>query len=124
MAQPRILLVDDDPEIALFLELLFELEGLALEVAESGAALAARLERPGIDCILLDVTLPDADGIELCAAIKRGGAAIPVVVASALPGDEVEERARAAGADDYLSKPFDNADLIRRLRLQVGASPR
>ena len=115
---PRILLVDDDPEIALFLELLFELEGFTLEVAASGADLRARLAAPGIDAVLLDITLPDADGLYLCSALKADPStrALPVLVVSALPGDEVARRAAQAGANEYLSKPFENAELIRRLR--------
>jgi len=118
----RILLVDDDPEIALFLELLLELEGFTLEVAASGAALLARLAAPpGIDAVLLDITLPDADGLHLCRALKADPAtrSLPVLVVSALPGDEVERRAARAGANEYLAKPFENAELIRRLRTHL-----
>ncbi len=118
----RILLVDDDTEIAAFLELLFEMEGFALEVAPSGAALLGRIAAPGIDAVLLDITLPDADGLELCTQLKQSPAtsAIPVLVVSALPGDAIARKARAAGADDYLAKPFENAELIRRLHLHLG----
>lgn len=114
----RILLVDDDPEIALFLELLLELEGFALEVVTSGAELLARLASPGIDAVLLDITLPDADGLHLCSTLKADPAtqALPVLVVSALPGEEVVRRAERAGANEYLAKPFENAELIRRLR--------
>ncbi len=117
-SRQRILLVDDDPEIALFLELLFDLEGFGLEVASSGAALLDRLASPGIDAVLLDVTLPDADGVNLCRRIKCDPAtqALPVLVVSALPGEDVVRRALRAGANEYLSKPFENAELIRRLR--------
>ena len=90
--------------------------------ADDGAVRLPRLPvaYPGQGAVrFADITLsPDADGLQLCRALKGCPAtvALPVILVSGLPGNEVARSARLAGADDYLPKPFENADLIRRLR--------
>lgn len=119
----RILLVDDDPGIAAFLELLLEMEGHAMELATTAAAVRERLACPGSpDLVLLDITLPDADGLEVCRWIKSA-TALPVLVLSALPGEGIACRAAAAGADGFLPKPFDNAELVHWIRDRLVGSP-
>lgn len=119
---PTVLLVDDDPEICDFLATLLELEGLAPRVA-GGAAEALRLA-PGAAVALIDVAMPDVDGLTLCRRLREAGFRAPILLASARPGPELPRQAAEAGADGFVPKPFDNADLVARLRQQIEAAGR
>jgi DNA-binding response OmpR family regulator len=116
---PRILLVDDDPEICHFLATLLELEGLEPEVA-CGAEEALRAA-PGADAALIDVAMPEVDGLTLCRMLREAGFTAPILLASARPGPELPLQAAQAGADGFIRKPFDNADLVARLRDAIAA---
>lgn len=111
----RILCVDDEPAILRLLGVVLAADGHeAVAVADAKAAMAA-LNRGGIDAVLVDLGLPDRDGLELIAAI-RTMATVPIIVVSAR--GEVEEKVAALdlGAADYVTKPFDGAELRARLR--------
>jgi DNA-binding response OmpR family regulator len=116
---PRVLLVDDDPEICAFLATLLELEGLQPEVA-AGAEEALRAA-PGTAAALIDVAMPDVDGLTLCRRLRQAGYRAPILLASARPGPELPRQATEAGADGFVRKPFDNADLVARLRHHIAA---
>jgi DNA-binding response OmpR family regulator len=116
---PRVLLVDDDPEICDFLATLLELEGLEPLVAQ-GAEEALRVA-PGAAAALIDVAMPDVDGLTLCRRLRAAGFRAPILLASARPGPELPRQATEAGADGFVRKPFDNADLVARLRQQIEA---
>ena len=113
-----MLVVDDDPEIVTFLSTLLELEGIESSVATSAAAALEQLAQARPDLVLLDIAMPDRDGIDLCKELKRDPrtAEVPVFVVSARPGKDVVERALAAGAEEFIRKPFENAELISRIR--------
>jgi DNA-binding response OmpR family regulator len=120
---PRVLIVDDDTEILTFLSTLLELEGIEPIVATSAAA-ALRLLGDGRappDLLLLDIAMPDRDGLDLCRALKKDAAfrRIPVFVVSARPGKDVVDRALAAGAELFIRKPFENGELVARIRERV-----
>lgn len=113
----RILLVDDDPEISTFVMTLLELEGfeplLAATATEAREAFAAG----GFALVLLDVAMPEVDGLTLCRELRASSAPrVPVFVVSARPGDDIVEEALAAGADRFVRKPFENAALIDAIR--------
>ncbi len=110
----RVLLVDDDAEICQFLVTLLELEGLQTRVAHTAEAALAGL--PGSDAVLLDVAMPDVDGLELCRRMRRSGFAGPILVVSARPGPDLPHKAAEAGANGFVRKPFDNAELVARIR--------
>jgi len=114
----KVLVVDDDPEIVTFLSTLLELEGIESSVATSAAAALEQLEQGAPDLVLLDIAMPDRDGIDLCKELKSDPrtAEVPVFVVSARPGKDVVERALAAGAEEFIRKPFENAELISRIR--------
>jgi DNA-binding response OmpR family regulator len=120
----RVLLVDDDPDIGRFLAMLLELEGFSPEVATRGeeAIDACRRERPA--AILLDVAMPGLDGLELCRMLRGTGLDCPILVVSARPGADVSARALEAGADEFIRKPFDNANLLERLRHHLSSRVR
>ena len=118
----RVLVVDDDPEIVTFLATLLELEGIESQVATSANAALAMLDRAGPpQLVLLDIAMPDRDGLDLCRALKRDPRTrdVPVFVVSARPGKDVVERALAAGAEEFIRKPFENQELIARIRTRL-----
>ena len=121
----KVLVVDDDPEIVTFLSTLLELEGIESSVATSAAAALEQLQQTRPDLVLLDIAMPDRDGIDLCKELKSDPrtAEVPVFVVSARPGKDVVERALAAGAEEFIRKPFENAELISRIRVRLSASP-
>ena len=120
----RVLVVDDDPEIVTFLATLLELEGIESQVATSAAAALTMVERAGPpQLVLLDIAMPDRDGLDLCRALKKDPRTrdVPVFVVSARPGKDVVERALAAGAEEFIRKPFENRELIARIRSRLSA---
>ncbi len=123
MAVPRVLLVDDDPEICQFLAMLLELEGFAPVSATRAADALALAAEDAPAAVLLDVAMPDIDGLELCRRLRAGGVTAPILVVSARPGQELLQRAADAGADEFIRKPFDNADLVDRLRHWMAVRP-
>jgi two-component system response regulator PrrA len=112
----RILAVDDDPAILRALRRGLMLEGFEVDTAESGKEALARIVATPPDAVVLDVSMPGLSGIEVCTTLRKGGTEVPVLMLSAL--DEVTDRVAglAAGADDYLVKPFDLRELALRLR--------
>jgi two-component system, OmpR family, KDP operon response regulator KdpE len=115
MSPQRLLVVDDEPQIARGLKVILRDAGYEVETAESKAdALAALSVRPP-DAVVLDLVLPDGSGVEVCEEV-RTWSQLPILVLSAI-GDEREKvRALDAGADDYVTKPFGTEELLARLR--------
>ena len=116
MTSPRVLLVEDDPELAAMLVELLTEEGYAVDAAPDGQrGLHLGLTRD-YDVLLLDRGLPAIDGLDLLSRLRGQGRTTPTLVLSALanPGDRVA--GLDAGAEDYLGKPFDVEELLARLR--------
>ena len=114
----RVLCIDDEPAILRLLAVVLEHDGHEAISAASGREAMAMLARGGIDAVLLDLGLPDRDGLELIASI-RSQSAIPVIVVSAR-GDIAEKVAALdLGAADYVTKPFDGEELRARLRVAL-----
>ena len=113
----RILLVDDDPEIRTSVRVGFELQWRDVEFSEADtAAEALRLvEKTRPDLVLLDVGLPDMDGLAVLREI-RAFSAVPVVMLTARDESIDAVRGLEAGADDYVAKPFDHLELMARVR--------
>ncbi|MGI5268294.1 response regulator transcription factor [Nonomuraea sp. CA-218870] len=116
MAGHQILAVDDDPAILRALRRGLRLEGFGVDTADSGAGALELVAVRRPDAVVLDVSMPGMSGIEVCARLRDGGTDVPVLMLSAM--DEVADRVAglAAGADDYVVKPFDLAELVLRLR--------
>jgi DNA-binding response OmpR family regulator len=115
----RILVVEDEASLAKGIAFNFELEGYEVEIVADGAQAAARLARPepgGIDLVVLDVMLPGLDGFAIVQRMRAAGNFTPVLMltAKSLPEDTVH--GLEAGADDYLTKPFDLNVLLARVR--------
>lgn len=111
----RVLVVDDEPQIRKLLRVSLGAESLqVIEAANAEAGLAAlRQDRP--DVMILDLGLPDADGLELIPRIREISS-VPIIVLSVRDDEGGKVRALDAGADDYLTKPFGIAELLARIR--------
>jgi two-component system KDP operon response regulator KdpE len=118
----RVLVVDDEPEIVRGLSAVLRDAGFSVDSASTkAAALAAVSTRPP-EAIVLDLVLPDGNGVEVCREV-RSWSSLPILVLSAV-GDEREKvRALDAGADDYVTKPFGTEELLARLRAILRRSP-
>ncbi|WP_416443772.1 MtrAB system response regulator MtrA [Leucobacter sp. HNU] len=114
----RILVVDDDRSLAEMLGMVLEGEGFLTDHSADGAeALEAfRVSRP--DLVLLDVMLPGIDGIEVCSRI-RAESGVPIIMLTARTDTTDVVRGLEAGADDYVVKPFNPAELIARIRARL-----
>lgn len=112
----RLLVVDDDPAIRRGLRRALGLSGFAVEAAEDGETALALLGAGGVDAVVLDVSMPGVSGVDVVRRLRRRGDDVPVLMLSAL--DDVADRIAglAAGADDYVVKPFSAAELELRLR--------
>jgi two-component system response regulator MprA len=112
----RILVVDDDQAVRESLRRALILEGYEVELAADGTQALRSLSQSAPDAIILDLQMPDVDGLEVCRRLRALGDATPVLMLTARDavGDRVE--GLDAGADDYLVKPFDLNELFARLR--------
>lgn len=112
----RVLLVEDDATLASAIVRGLRESAFAVSVASTGTQAVALAREGKYDVVVLDVLLPGMDGIEVCEAIRAGGDPVPILMLTAL--DAVEHRIRGlnAGADDYLSKPFDFGEFVARVR--------
>ncbi|MEO1483207.1 MAG: response regulator transcription factor [Myxococcota bacterium] len=117
MSRPHILVVEDEDHLAAGLKLNLDLEGFDVALARNGReAMNAFLGPRPFDLIILDVMLPDTDGFEICARLRDSGNFVPVIMLTARSAAEDRVRGLDAGADDYLSKPFEFDELVARLR--------
>lgn len=112
----RILLAEDEPKVAAHLERGLREAGHLVDVARDGMAALALAREKDYDALVLDVMLPNKDGIEIIRELRGFGIRTPAIMASAK--GEVGDRVRGldSGADDYLVKPFSLAELLARLR--------
>ncbi len=115
----QILLVEDDRNLRGFLKKAFREEGCAVDECEAGDRALDRALRRSYDCIVLDLMLPGLDGFSVVKELRQRGVHTPVLILTAR--DEVDSRVRGLelGADDYLSKPFDLAELMARVHALV-----
>ncbi|HLW23828.1 MAG TPA: response regulator transcription factor [Steroidobacteraceae bacterium] len=112
----RVLVVEDDRMIAQGLETALKQDGYAVDRVADGRAAAEALRSTRFDVVLLDLGLPERDGIDVLRELRRRGDATPVVILTAR--DEVRDRIEGldAGADDYIVKPFDLDEVSARMR--------
>jgi DNA-binding response OmpR family regulator len=115
----RILIIEDEPRILGFLRLGLEAEGFAVDGAEDGAAgLALALTEP-YALVVLDLLLPELDGLSLLRELRRRRPEIPVLILSARSDLPTKLRGFELGASDYLSKPFSFDEFVARVRVHI-----
>jgi DNA-binding response OmpR family regulator len=112
----RILVVEDEPGIALGLEDDLRLEGYEVELVGDGLAASKRAREENFDLILLDVMLPGKDGFEVCRELRRAGLKTPVILLTAKAQEAEKVLGLDLGADDYVTKPFSPRELRARIR--------
>ena len=123
----RILIVEDEPDIALGLQRDLALEGYSVEVVADGDAALARARSESFDLVLLDVMLPGKDGFAVCRELRRSGRRMPIILLTAKAHEAEKILGLELGADDYVTKPFSPMELRARikaaLRRGVGETP-
>lgn len=115
--QARVLIVEDETELARMLRLNLQRQGYVVDEVKTGEAALSALTSWHPDVIVLDLGLPDIDGMEIIERVRGQGASIRIVVLSARGQHRDKIAALDAGADDYLTKPFNMGELVARLRV-------
>jgi two-component system KDP operon response regulator KdpE len=114
----RILVVDDEPNILASVRALLVASGYDVTTAMSGRGALDSLERELPDVVVLDLGLPDLDGVEVCRLVREERT-VPIIVLSARGAETDKVRALDAGADDYVTKPFGSSELLARIRVAL-----
>jgi DNA-binding NtrC family response regulator len=118
-SKASILVADDEVEIREGLELLLESEGYSVSSVDTGQAALARVDEQPFDLLLLDVSLPDRNGLELLREIRQKDASLPVVMITAYGSIDMARSAFKNGARDYITKPWSNDELLTQVALAV-----
>ncbi|MGN6303945.1 MAG: response regulator [Mesorhizobium sp.] len=111
-----ILIVDDEPPILRLLRTSLASQGFQVIEAANGEAALAEAGRSGPDLVILDLGLPDMDGLDVIRTLRDGGNAVPILVLSSRSDEKGKVEALDLGADDYVTKPFGTAELFARIR--------
>jgi DNA-binding response OmpR family regulator len=116
---PKILIVEDDPAVRDVLRIALEREGMTVEAVGDGATALESFRSNGtLDLVILDIMLPDTDGITLCQEIRRGSD-VPIIMLTAREGERNVVVGLEVGADDYVTKPASPAEVVSRVRAQL-----
>ena len=111
-----ILIVDDEPPIRRLLRTSLASQGFEVIEAATGDGALAELERSSPDLVILDLGLPDIDGLDVIRTLRENGNAVPILVLSSRSDENGKVDALDLGADDYVTKPFGTAELFARIR--------
>jgi DNA-binding response OmpR family regulator len=120
---PRILVVEDDDALARLLELELGHRGMTVRLVADGPRAESAVEAFRPDLVILDVLLPGMDGEQVLARLRSSGCDVPVVMLTALDRPRLKVGALEAGADDYVTKPFDIDELVARMRAVLRRRP-
>lgn len=115
----RILVVDDDPDISMMLKLMLEFKGYSVRTADRKEEIYRVLGSDTIDLIIMDMLLSGINGTDICTELKQNKdiSDIPVMMISAHPN--AKEICQQAGANDFISKPFDMQDILSKIELHT-----
>lgn len=114
----RILIIEDEKGIAEIERDYLELEGFSVSIESNGVSGLSRAENEDFDLIILDIMLPDLDGFDICRSIRKSKD-IPMIMVSAKSEKIDKIRGLGLGADDYITKPFDPAELVARVKAHI-----
>ena len=122
VAEPLVVLVDDEPNIRETVSFILEMEGFRVETAGDGEEGLAKIRALRPPVVLLDAMMPKRDGFDVCRTVKADQqlAGVKIVMLTALGQKADQEKGRAAGADFYVTKPFDEEELLALLRRLTG----
>ena len=109
----RILVVDDEPAIVRFLRASLESQGYIVAAAADARTALDMVRRGAADLLVLDLGLPDMDGLDVVKRIRESGAALPIIILSSREKESAKVEALDRGADDYVTKPFGVDELLR-----------
>lgn len=115
MALRRVLIFEDNPSIQLLLRLFFEKRGFEATIVKDGTSAVAKALELQPALIVMDLIMPGKDGVEACADLRRAGVKTPIVMLTSKNFADDKARALAAGADAYLLKPLNPAELDRAI---------
>lgn len=115
MNLPKVLLVEDDPMISKAISQNFVLSGFGISIAENASQAKSKLSADSYDVLLLDINLPDSNGLELFHEIRATGIEAPILFISARADEEIVVKAMNIGAEDYIRKPFGMEELKVRI---------
>lgn len=118
----RILVIDDEPQIRKFLDIGLRAQGYQVSLAADGQSGLVQLAAQGADLVILDLGLPDLDGSEVLAELRRWSA-VPVLVLSVRAGEAQKVQLLDGGANDYVTKPFGIDELMARVRALLRGRP-
>lgn len=118
----RVLLVEDDPAMAQSVELMLKTAGMVVDATDLGEDGLEIGKLYDYDIIILDLMLPDMDGLEVLRRLRDARVATPVLILSGLTESEMKVKGLGTGADDYLTKPFDKQELLARIQAIVRRS--
>jgi DNA-binding response OmpR family regulator len=115
----RILVVDDDPDIGIMIKMMLEYKGYFVSVAVRADQAEIMIEKENFDLLIMDMLLSGTNGIDLCRDLKKNGktAHLPVIMISAHPN--AKEICMQAGADEFISKPFDMQEILSKIQQLV-----
>ena len=123
MSRARILIVEDEPNIAESLSFILTRADFDVDTVADGAEALDRLRRQSFSALILDIMLPGMNGLDVLRAVRadRATAALPVIVLTAKGQANDRKTAEAIGASAFITKPFSNADIVDRVSRFVGA---
>ena len=115
----KILLIEDNAELAKWLAMLLEEEGFGVDYANNGETALVRIAQSHYDVVLLDLKLPGMEGRAVLRSMRREGKDVPVLVLTASASIDTKIDSLERGADDYLTKPFDERELVARIKALI-----
>jgi two-component system KDP operon response regulator KdpE len=113
----RILVVDDEPAILRFLHASLESQGYIVSTAANARTALDMVRKKAADLVVLDLGLPDMDGLDVMRQIRDGGETVPIIILSSRDNESAKVTALDLGADDYVTKPFGIGELLARIRM-------